>query len=117
MIAYAHTNSAKAGFTLQEGTLAIELPSKKDLQELFSSHSTQLLMKVGKSKKHPKDAFNKKVGRTVSELKMVLIPVTFRNIDIKGVRHVFNFNGDGFSFSLSTIAESPNVHLTRGSMW
>lgn len=104
-------------------TLAIELPSKTDLETMFKSHSTSILMKMGYAVQHEKDNFVKSKGREIALGRLNYIKADITHVSIIGTRHVYHFNiiltkinGEKLdaNIAVSTVAEADNVHLLSG---
>ncbi len=113
MIAFAHHHHQNLTYGIK-GTLALEVPTKQDLEMLFNEHATCTLMNVGVAKLYHKDVHVKKIGREESIKKMKLTKVTFIRVEIRGTKHVYEFTGRtendvDFTFGLSTIKESDKV--------
>lgn len=107
-----------------QGTIAVELPTKAYIEQLFNSHSNQAFIKIGVSKLHPKDSFVKKVGREKSSDNMMFRVCEISDVVIDGTRHVyyFEFHSDNPKISscdliLATTAESDNVLLLGGNIY
>ncbi len=104
------------------GTIALEIPSKSYLEQVFSSHSSHMFLNVGVTKLHPKEHFVKRIGREKAEERMKQTVVTLASVEIDGIRHVYKltFNDENKKMGectlwFSTINESPNVMLLAGS--
>lgn len=116
MIHFCHNRKSK---DLIDGTLAIVLPSKQDLEQMFTMHANQIVMIIGLTVKHPHDAFIKKIGREKAIRSMVHAVVELKRITQQGTRHVYHFRTEAIvnrktysiGFSLTTVAECDKVNL------
>lgn len=125
MIHYIHQNKKNC---LLKGTIALDLPSKSDLERLFTLHGSQLLTNIGITIKSPKDPFSKKLGREQSAKNRQHWPADLRNIEQHGTKHVYNFKVDIkhsrlygpteriVRFSITTVAESDVVKVVAGDI-
>lgn len=107
------------------GTLAVELPTKRDLENIFMTHSNKTLLRVGVSIKSPKDNFEKKVGRDVATKRLAPVGFTLDHIVQEGTTHLFCFTSEnlelnGVNYYLSvcftTVAESEKVRMIQGDI-
>lgn len=125
MIAYKHVRN---GAFSNEGTLAIELPGKELLLELFKTHSTSTIMSFGYSIVSKKDHFNKKTGRTVAEKRMSPQVVSFTGVRRRNLQHIYDFNvvvpnvqvdetDITINFGLGVVVESNQVRLYYADMY
>jgi hypothetical protein len=115
MIEYVHNRVTTHEL---DATLAIHLPTKTDLNNLFLSHANQILLPVGITRKHPNDVYSKKLAREYAIKNMTNVPCDLILISQKGTKHLYNFetevNGYHINFTLTTVAESENVRLITG---
>lgn len=103
------------------GTIALEIPSKDYLNEVFSTHSNMMFINLGVTKLHPKDKFVKQTGRDRAAGNMSQHVAQLCSVEIDGLRHVYHISlkstnpvvGD-VRLWFSTIKESPNVMLLAG---
>lgn len=125
MTSYVHQNKPNSN---TKGTLALDIPSKLDLERLFSLHGNQLLVNIGVTIKSPKDPFNRKIGREQALKNQDKWPADLLNIVQYGTKHVYNFGlmikhkreyGTQerlVRFSLTTVAESDAVKIVAGDI-
>lgn len=101
-------------------TIAVELPSKSTLTQLFLTHSTQTLIDVGYTFCNPKDQFVKRMGREIAAFRVKQSVATLKSIEIRGTKHIYHFDirSDGavVELGVSTVAESEHVCLIYGSV-
>lgn len=111
---YVHVRSE----FLPDGTIALEVPTKDYLKQIFDTHSNKCFIKTGITILHPKDQFVKKVGREKASDRLQFNVATLENVQIDGTRHIYYFNFESelsnYSLVFSTISESPNVKLLQG---
>lgn len=118
MVVVAHT---KSGHT--RGTIAIALPEKRDLLNLFEQHGTCTLLGLGISQVHPDDKFDRVVGREVSSQRVMYVKAYLDYVEIRGTKHIYHFKSDiddtsstqkrkkVVVFGLATTKESDSVQL------
>lgn len=112
-IQYFHQTSTE-GY-LNRVTVALELPSVKDILNTASLHSSpNIAMKMGISYVHPNDNYSRKVGRelALSRLKPIdffLTQITFDDIG----RHLYKFDSvdDNHSICLRLSHKSNKPHF------
>lgn len=107
----------------KRGTMVFELPSKKDLTNLFSLHGTCTLIKVGAVRLNNKDQFNKKLGVKLAQEKMSFVGCYLSHVEIRGTKHIYHFKAtvsnrvpseektQEINFGVSTVNESDNVQM------
>jgi hypothetical protein len=122
---YVHQNKKNS---LTKGTIAVDVPTKSDLEKLFTLHANQLLMNIGVTVKSPKDSFNRKKGREQAAKNRQPWPMDLKSIEMAGTKHVYNFNvtlkhkreygpSDRMvRISLTTVAESDVVKVVFGDI-
>lgn len=120
MIAYAHQNGDLA---FRRGTLAIELPSKEDLEQVFDTHSNCTLIKIGVARLAKNRHFVKKEGRQYAEQNLIFCKSYLEKVSIRDTKHVYHFtatvenrcpgepNTQDVEFGFSTCAESDFCQL------
>lgn len=108
---------------LKRGTLVFELPTKKDLTNLFNLHGTCTLIKIGAVRLNNKDQFNKKLGVKLAQERMAFVGAFLSKVEIRGTKHVYHFTADvlnkvpgedktqQINFGISTVNESDNVQM------
>jgi hypothetical protein len=64
---------------------------RDDLHNLFISHATCIGLPIGAARLAKNKAFNKKLGREFAEKMIQLAKVDFKNVEIRGTRHVYHF--------------------------
>jgi hypothetical protein len=122
-IAYIHNNG---DVNFKRGTIAIGVPEKQDLTQLFISHGTCIALVVGAARLAKNKMFNKKLGRQYSEKMMIATKCDLTRVEIRGTKHVYHFKAwtanncpeeskvQPLVFALSTTAESENVNIVYG---
>lgn len=119
-IQYAHNRTTRDQV---DGTLALEVPTREFLEQMFVSHGNMTLFNIGLSVKSKKDAFVKKEGRANAEKRMGYLKFELDNIDQDGTTHVYRFHTTDMvvnrkkyfiSIMLSTVKESDNVRFVTG---
>lgn len=121
MRAYSHNNGELA---FKRGTIALDLPSKQDLETLFTKHGTATLVYIGAARLATKAKFVKKQGRSFAEDMMDWFPAYLQRVEIRGTKHVYHFIAENLpnktpdeestqkvEFGVSTVAETDDVHL------
>lgn len=92
-IKYRHRNCDKA-FT--PATFAYELPSAMELLDMVISSRQTLAMNFGMTLVHPRDQYNKAIGREKAEFDCTRIPqkqFDLNAVRISNGRTLFNFHG------------------------
>lgn len=123
MTAYIHCNGDKS---FKRGTIAIELPAKDDLINLFMQHGTCMALIIGAARLAKKKVFNKKLGREYATQMMIPAKADLTEVEIRGTKHVYHFVAwlpnncpderkvQCIKFGLSTTLESNNVAVMYG---
>ncbi len=118
---YTHTH--REDYSLP-GTLALTATTKDHLHQMFTTHSTQLMMMLGLSIASPNDQFEKRVGREFASKRTLPVAATFKHFAIDHTKHVYSFEATmrvGFKdyavlFDLTTVAESTGVKLVSAQI-
>lgn len=124
---YAHQNPdvfkpIHMGHSFKRGTLAIELPTKEHLESCVKQHATCTLINAGFTRVHPKEQFNKRLGRFNATQHIQPSLTYFTNIEFKNTSLVYNLimivpsNVPGqkieeIKLGLATVAETNHVKL------
>lgn len=103
-----------------DATLALEVPTKDFLQQMFTLHGNQTIFHMGIALKSPHDQFEKSIGRDIATQNMKLVPFTLTEIRQLGTKHLYNFRSSEIAHShnqyfiritLTTVAESDKVRF------
>ena len=121
MISFAHNNG---DLVFKRGTFALELPNREFLENMFKTHGTATLMRIGHTRVSKLDPFIKKTGRELAISRMDWHKVHLQYVEISGTKHVWHFkvdlptksnysnNGiDSVVFGVTTVAESEHANL------
>jgi len=123
-IEYIHQNPESKDY--ERATLAIELPNKQKLLNIFSN-SNEITLNIGASFVHPKDRYVKSIGReqsnkTIGNTICTIAAIKFQPAD----RWVFHFTCivpntrpyappyTSVEFALSVVKDSDRVRLEYG---
>lgn len=105
---------------LHKGTIAISLPTKDDLNNLFNLHGTATLVCMGVGMLHPHDRFEKSVGRAIAVHNLNWVTAYLTQVEIRGTSHIFHFTTTiksvDIDFGLSIIKETDDVRLIYGNI-
>lgn len=103
------------------GTIGLKIPAKDYLETVLKTHSNNLIIEIGTTLLSDKDRYEKKVGRTLVEERVLPQKLELSHVEIRGTRHIYHLSGTipskghkGGSFvnvGLSTIAENNTVRL------
>jgi hypothetical protein len=108
-------------FNVLDGTVALEVPTKHLLEQLFITHSNQIVVCMGISITSKHDQFEKKIGKQLAQNRLTPLLSTLTSININGTRHKFMFRTNEINlgnkkytvmFHLTTVAESNKVYFT-----
>lgn len=120
-----HINPDKSsGFV--RGTIAVNIPSKEQLLDMFLNHHQSTYLKVSAAYLHSKEQFNKRIGKDRAESYALSEESKFchlKSIESRNGRWVFVFttivpdnrpnspNVIGVEFGVAMSLESPNTRL------
>lgn len=108
-----------------QGTIALELPTKADLETVFSQHANKTMFNIGVAVCHESDEFVKANGRALAVSRMSYAPAELRTVEINGIKHAYHFllhlshpagqhKSLALTLVLSTMREYDKVNLVYG---
>jgi len=125
MIQFFHLNKDSIFYSGIECTLAINTPTKSELEKFLENHLESLYLPVGITVKSPKDVFIKKIGREESLKNIQSRECFFDNLSQDGTKHVYRFRASiaharhHFIAHLifTTVLESDNVQMITAEIY
>jgi len=124
------TNIHYCRSSYQEGTVAVEIPSKENLTAMLMNHVSRVRLKVGMAVLHPKENFVKKVGRELATSRMKDTFLLLESVAFAGENSEFLHwefvteelikmsNGDdyGIQFVVTTHKDKPYSRLVQADI-
>ncbi len=126
MPAFAHNQGNP--WTSLRGTIALNIPSKKDLENLVNLHGTCTLFYMGAARLKVGLPFVKKDGRDYAESMMVWCKANLLSVEVRETKYIYHFRAEVPSkapvsnnvqlvdIGLSTIASSEHVCLVYAEL-
>lgn len=92
-------------------TFVIEVPSKEKLQSMLNRFETDVILDFGHVDVHPKDQYNKKIGRKKAHDNIIHQTFQLMNVGCQNERQLFVFSDFTFTVVFSIAKDSPNSRL------